>query len=92
MLPLKCFKIFNAAHLKRIVGVEPVEEKRDENDLSQLPDHEWFERIKCIDDSHSAAYGLSLEAFNRLAKKLEKMLSETGEAKACKSNEVNFLH
>lgn len=39
-----------------------------------LPDKDWFEKLKCIDDSHSVAYGLTLDAFNALVLNIEHKL------------------
>lgn len=35
-------------------------------------DEQWMQKLRCIDDSHSVAYGLTQRDFNMLSEKLYK--------------------
>lgn len=62
------------------------------NALANLPDSDWFQRIHCIDDSHTAAYDLSYDAFNKLARRIERRLNDLDEVnQLCKSRSVSTI-
>lgn len=46
----------------------------------ELLEQNYMDRIKCVDHSHSIAYGLTTDSFNSLVKHLERKFTEDHEA------------
>lgn len=74
---------------------EEIEVDDDGEDKNRpLIDSEWYEKLKCIDDSHSAVYGLTKRNFDLLMKNLERKVGTTDKERVdtiCETKEVSFV-
>lgn len=69
--------------LKLTEGIEPEPEVLKDGQVRDLDDREWMERIHCIDDVHSHAYGLTQEGFDRVYAHLQKGMTDLDETIVC---------
>ncbi|KAF2900943.1 hypothetical protein ILUMI_05246 [Ignelater luminosus] len=54
-------------------------------------DEDWFEKLKCIDDAHSNAYGLTFRDLSSLVKAVEKRIKDGALTDYCPSDVVGIL-
>ncbi|GJQ69813.1 hypothetical protein Trydic_g22367 [Trypoxylus dichotomus] len=69
--------------LKLTEGIQPEPEKRKDEESADIQDREWMDKIKCIEDVHTNAYGLSKEGFERIFHHVERTLTDMEEKDVC---------
>lgn len=69
-----------------IWGVEPC--KKSQTKVVSMEDSDWFEKLHCIDDAHSAAYGLTFNELDKYIKKVESILIHGTVREQCLTNLV----
>lgn len=85
---------FSDALVFRAIGVSSSHNQEhqqidiDQNIPQATTEEEWFLKIRAIDDQHSAAYGLTVDGFDALAKTIEARLAAFVATNICRNTEV----
>ncbi|XP_017784345.1 PREDICTED: uncharacterized protein LOC108568014 [Nicrophorus vespilloides] len=74
--------------LKMTEGIEPQQLTPAEMKELEMVDHDGFERLRCIDRSHSVAYGLTVQSVNALFKSISKQMKKNRPKNLCDNDEV----
>ncbi|KAI4465787.1 hypothetical protein MML48_3g00020365 [Holotrichia oblita] len=69
--------------LKLTEGIRP-EDQQKHGQVRDIKDREWMDKIQCIEELHTNAYGLSLEGVNELCRRLEQHLDKMNDVNALK--------